>query len=126
MLTVLKDACILFLLIYAILHIAQLGFIALCRQVFQKETNKAFFHVLDLSHENPEHIDCLIYSHLSSLKEPCYIITDKKENKMYSLLLRKYPALHLTSREEFSALFTETDSDISLKNESAVSLSNSK
>ncbi len=120
--SVLKDTIIIFLLIFAVLQLAEKLVLILSSRWEKTELNTRNFYVLDLTQIPYQHLECFIRSKLPSCQGLTYLITDfseEKSNEILAKLCNQYTHLCPLTRSELLRLLGEKAvPDVSLQGES--------
>ncbi len=101
---ILKDSIILFLLIYAILTLAEQFLRFLMRFLEQRSDYARSFHVLDISGTHTTQLEHIIRSFVGTCKETVFLVTetsDPETNAIVHNLCREFDVLFAVSRAEF-------------------------
>lgn len=116
-LSILKDSVILFLLIYAVLQLAESLLQFLLRRLSVKKSEKRIFYVLNTLGMTPDRLEGLVRSCAAAKQEEILLITngkDKETAALVALLCKEFEQLTPISPETLPAFFTEeTALDIS-------------
>lgn len=127
---ILKDSVILFLLIYALITLAE----KLCRYIaritdFHDESLPKFY-VVDASETPVDKLECLLRKELSSCCDAVYVITNEANEEAKTIidnLACDYVTLFPIRKEDLQAIITVQElPDVSLKVESTADLTQDK
>ncbi len=127
---ILKDSVILFLLIYALINLAE----KLCRYIasitdFPDECLPKFY-VMDTSKTPAEKLEYLLRKELSTCHDAIYVITSEANTEAKAIVEKMacdYVTLFPIRKEELQTIITAQEvPDVSLKAESSADLSQGK
>ncbi len=111
-LSILKDSIIIFLLVYALLQLAEQLIGVLVRQFQSPEDFPFRYYVLDVSQVSCEKLEYIIRSEMTGRKKHTFLITefpDSESNSIISKLCYEYDTLYPVTRNEFQRIISSPE-----------------
>lgn len=127
---ILKDSVVLFLLIYALISLAEKLCIYIAHIIDFPDERLPKFYVIDASKIQAEKLECLLRKELSSCNDSVYVLTNETNSEATAIIEKlsyNYVSLFPIRKEELQTIITaQEEPDVSLKAESSADLSQGK